>query len=346
MTTLLILGLIPWRKVRLRRMPMLFAWLAAWLVIPAYATYCISVAQTGRRNIEGFVPNFASPLEWLNPPWIAVIIFLLLSATFFFSDQSWRKRLSNTLGAILAAACVFAICFAVYLHLRSANMHAILNGDRWHSIWMPRYLGIVWPAMAIIASVLLLRLPTRPLRAAAIGFFVAVNLALFGARVFASSEPPADRIAADVSETFSPGNKTFRAYTNVTDNFGMAPGMGAMFTPPWRYYMVLFDNITTTPMELRTFRGGSFDRPFSRYTDVRPTAIEFDLKRSPQINRIVVWDRIDSYRPDPYANDPLKSLLAQNWRKVGEQIYPARDHWTWEELFKCRRREYVKTTAN
>src|SRR5206468_8185515 len=165
---------------------------------PAYATYCISVAQTGRRNIDNFVPNFASPLDWLNPPWVAIIILVLLSIAFFFSDQSWRKRINNALAAVLAAACVFAICIAVYLHLRSANLHAILGGDRWHSVWMPRYLGIVWPAMAIIVSVLLLRLPTRPLRAVAVGFFVGINLALFGARVFASSEPPADRIAADV----------------------------------------------------------------------------------------------------------------------------------------------------
>src|SRR5262249_12449474 len=173
--------------------------------------------------------------------------------------------------------------------------------------------------------------------------FVAVNLALYTARVFASSEPPADRIAADVSRTFATENQVFRAYTNITDNFGMAPGMGAMFTPPWRYYMVLDNNIPTTRMELRTFRGGSFDRPFTRYADVRPSAIEYDLKRNPQINRIVVWDRIDSYRVDQYASDPLKSLLAQDWRRVDETIYPARDHWTWEELFRCRRREYVKT---
>jgi hypothetical protein len=137
----------------------------------------------------------------------------------------------------------------------------------------------------------------------------------------------------------------FRAYTNCTDWFGMAPGLGAMYSPPWRYYMVLNSGINVSPSDLRSLRN-DFDRVrFKTFNDIRPSAISFDLSKNPQIERIVVWDRVDFYRADALADDPLKSMLAQNWRKIDETIYVARDHWTWQAQFKCRRREYVRTSA-
>ena len=337
--TLLALGLIPWRKVHPRRSPVKFAWLITWLVVPAYAVYCYST-----------VPKSATPMEWLDsishaPLPVAGIGLALLAGWFVLAGNNWKQRTNETLAAALAAACVFAICLGIYFHMRAAGEKAIHDGLPWHSIWMPRYLGVAWPALAIVVSVLLARLPTRAFRAIAIGFFVAVNLTLFGARVFAGSEPPVDRIARDVWDSQPQNNGgTFRAYTNCTDWFGMAPGLGAMYSPPWRYYMLLNSGLAVSPSELRSLRM-EFDRThFKTFNDIRPSAIAYDVGKNPQLDRIVVWDRVDFYRADNLADDPLKSSLAQNWRKIDEQTYFARDHWTWQALFKCRRREYVRTS--
>ena len=46
---------------------------------------------------------------------------------------------------------------------------------KWQSGWMPRYVGVVWPAVAIAVSCLLLRLPTRGPAAGAIAFVLAAQ---------------------------------------------------------------------------------------------------------------------------------------------------------------------------
>src|SRR5262249_21372872 len=155
-----------------------------------------------------------------------------------------------------------------------------------HSVWMPRYLGIIWPALIIAVSVILLRIPTRAVRIGAISFIVAVNLALYSARVFAGTEPPVDRIAADVWAARPREGNHIRAYTSLSDSFGMGPGLGAMFSPSWRYYMVVQSGITTPPTEFR-FLNRQFDRRFATYLDVRPAGIVYDLDHNPQIDHIV-----------------------------------------------------------
>jgi hypothetical protein len=346
----LALGAISLRRSNRARDPLRLLWIMAWIAVPAYFTYCVSMAR-GSRMVGGiFIPSFDSPLNWfaamgqLPGAWLfgpLVFAALLTTGAVFFAGNSWRERINRSLKMIVAIACVLAMCFGVYLHLRNASLRATLNGDRWHSIWMPRYLGVVWPAIAITVSALLLRLPTRPLRAASVAFLIAVNLALFGARVFADNEPPSDRLAADAWAAQPDPNNTFRAYGSVLDTFGMAPGLGVMFTPPWRYYLVLYSGQSTTPTEMRAFRS-TLDRRFVTYTDIRPVAIAYDLAHHPQLQHIVVWDRLDSYRADPYQSDPLKALLAQDWRRIDERIFTARDHWTWMKLYECRRREYVR----
>src|SRR5205807_761314 len=103
----------------------------------------------------------------------------------------------------------------------------------WHSLWMPRYLGLVWPAFAIAIASLLWRLPTRPLRYGAIGFFVLVNLAQFAVRLH-QSEPPTELLARDM---LASGNTRTYLLGNFVEGWGARPGEGLYMSVAWRYYM-------------------------------------------------------------------------------------------------------------
>ena len=105
---------------------------------------------------------------------------------------TWPARL-RTAGAMAGVAvAVWGLCFCVYAAMVAKGR--VTGG----SVWMPRYMGVAWPAVIVAVAVLFSRLPTRPLRAVAVGLFVAANLGQFALRVAGHSEPPTDRIAADL----------------------------------------------------------------------------------------------------------------------------------------------------
>ena len=150
---------------------------------------------------------YVSPNTWLcvsfwqwftSSHWIAAVLACVFAIHFYLNGATFRQRLSYAAaGVIFSFLIVYVLCLACFLLISSLNRDAILADERWHSLWMPRYLGIIWPAFAIAVAVLLARLPTRPLRFAAVGFLVLVNLAQFSARVH-QSEPPTDILAADM----------------------------------------------------------------------------------------------------------------------------------------------------
>ncbi|MEZ0267260.1 MAG: hypothetical protein ACAI43_21205, partial [Phycisphaerae bacterium] len=84
----------------------------------------------------------------------------------------------------------------------------IRPGGVWQSIFMPRYFGFVYVAFCIALVALLMRLPTRPLRIAAMTLLIGVNLAQFGGRVFAGTEPPLQHVAREMWETDTTHNRS------------------------------------------------------------------------------------------------------------------------------------------
>ena len=124
----------------------------------------------------------------------------------------------------LVAAALVGCCWLVYALVQNkfekevaeaadadaagVDRQAEFRGDRdgrayvertlWQSIYMPRYMGFVWIAFWAVLVSLLMRLPTRGFRYAAVGLLVAVNLAQFSARLFAGTEPPLQRVAAEI----------------------------------------------------------------------------------------------------------------------------------------------------
>ena len=78
-------------------------------------------------------------------------------------------------------------------------------------------------------------------------------------------------------------------------------------------------------------------------------SIPADLRRSPQITRIIVWDNTPRTAAAAAAarsdNDRAQSLLGDGWKRVDEQLYPVRDHWTWRQMIHVRRRVYERRPA-
>src|SRR5690606_8357069 len=118
----------------------------------------------------------------------------------YFSGRSLWERARKSLVFLVVMATLWGACYATFLSVKPAD----------GSVWMPRYLAFIWPAAALGLSALLMRLPTRPLRWAAIGVVIAVNLGQIYGRVFLGNEPPLDRAVADVlADTNDPATLTF-----------------------------------------------------------------------------------------------------------------------------------------
>jgi len=212
---------------------------------------------------------------------------------------------------------------------------------------MPRYLGFIWPAFAIGLCVLLLRLPTRALRWGGIGLLLIVNLAQHGARVFAGSEPPTELLVRDLLASQPPQSATTRMYYGITYRGRGDPGSGLLFSSPARYYIAVLGGWKVTPAQIKD---GLDNPPRSWVMNLGRIAIPPELyippnlARSPQLGRIIVWDPLDPGQVD-LTDRLLDRLSRDQWKRVSEQLYPVRDHWTWKDLLTARRRVYQRIGA-
>ncbi|MBC7784502.1 MAG: hypothetical protein H7144_11750 [Burkholderiales bacterium] len=208
---------------------------------------------------------------------------------------------------------------------------------------MPRYLGVTFPAVAIIVAALIARQPARWMQIVTLLLFVVVNMSEFGARVVGHTEPPVDRMARDVIDAqprsvvaANAAIPTFRAYTFLGTAQGPDPGKGTLFTGPGSYYLRLYAGI---PSEPRTVRIGQYHGRLNIWPFDGVDRIARDLERSPQIERFVVWSATIDHNLRP--TDLLAERLKGKFRRVSEEYIPAYDHWTWRKTFTLVRREYV-----
>lgn len=301
-------------------------WISAWIVIPTYGTYCASVR------------NFQTPWNWYATARDAVVAHPVTSVGIGALVVLWMilalRRFVNVAIFLALVAALVGVCAIAARYIDTQD----------GSVWMPRYLGVIWPAFAIAVAVLLLRLPTRPLRLAAIGFLVAVNLAQYSARLFAGSEPPVDRMARDVLAA-QPDDATIRTYYGIRQSFDGAPGWGVLQLMPGRYYLTVYSGRPTTPREMMTglFGGQIWDKfkRWPRFAGALDSAVVGDVSRNPRLKTIIVWDRLEKWASD--LNDKLGDQLeTTGWRRTELTTYRARDHWTWRELYQVRRRAYVR----
>jgi hypothetical protein len=268
--------------------------------------------------------------------WLVAPATGLLLLWFIVPPRGWQRRLARG-GAILAiGAVVIGLCCVV--------RGVLIPEPLPDSVWMPRYLGFVLPAMLIGVAALLMRLPTRPLRWSVIALFIAVNLAQHWARVFAGSEAPTEQIVRDVLASQPPGEETRCVYElSYGDLYG--PGTGLIRTMPARYYLAIY---TGKPVSPRSLFFPGFEEQFTVWSDSSfgfGRSITRQVRASPKLRRIIAWHRLEPGEAVP-ANDELQPRLGAEWKMISHQMYHAREHWSWRDLYVARRRVYQRVIEN
>jgi hypothetical protein len=316
-------------------------WIGCWIVLPAYAFYCVTVA------------NFLTPLDWLRffgaqQGLVALTGLLLALICFFACGSNWRERATKAGLLAISLTVLWLLCGAVAI---------VIQRMRWsENVWLPRYLGVIWPAFAIALATLFMRLPMRPLRVFAIACFVAVNLLQFSWRVFGDSEPPTALLARDLVDS-QPKDSTTRTYTKLSRLPGVEPGEGVVGSAAFRYYLAASSSIPVAPSEFQIgpnwrnaevrkyedrfqFRPPMQNPIMLRFTDFS-TWIPNELKASPKVKRVVVWELFETKDRDLAGQDRLQAHLP-GWRRASQDVYTAYDHWRWRALYLSRRSVYER----
>ncbi|MDB5319061.1 MAG: hypothetical protein JWN40_692, partial [Phycisphaerales bacterium] len=313
--------------------------------------------QTPPEGAE-WVQVVASPLlnwaDWMSEPIVLTGLAVLLPGLIlFYCAPDWRGRLSRLAQFALVVAALIGSCWMVnriaqdklnkeivqYLDgsttiatktigdfkpadIARAKRDLTRENGAWQSIFMPRYIGFVWIAVCIGLCALLMRLPTRGLRIAAVVLVVGINLAQFSGRLFAGTEPPLDQVAHDIwahdSHNDNADTQT-RVYFNDIAIGAGHPGYGTMNGQQGKYYLGLERGYWIHPSEWK--RGGSASLYFDLQGSgrggrgggggVNVSAIASEARRSPQVKRIITWEKCFNQKPP--TTDPLLPLLGPGW---------------------------------
>jgi len=325
------------------------------------------------------VRPFQTWVEWMTDPVVILsLVIVLPGVVFYYCGAEWRARLARVAQFALVLAALVGCCWLVYALVQNkfekevaealtrtrrggigkpssveiATARAYVARTLWQSIYMPRYMGFVWIAFGLALVSLLMRLPTRGFRYAAVGLLVAVNLAQFSARLFAGTEPPLQRVAAEIwaHDSHNPkADLTTRVYVNDSMVAGPGhPGYGTLSGQQGKYYLGLARWAFIPPagwkrvptgqfFDLHGSRGGGR----SRREPLNLSYVASDVRRSAGLTRVIVWEKY--WDGDPPAEDPLLPMLGQGWERVGTPAdYNVRFHWTWADLYVYRRTEYAR----
>lgn len=252
----------------------------------------------------------------------ALIIVLLMLV------WRWRILWRTTLRLAVAVVVIVLVCQALTIVPRFPDQ----------SVWMPRYVGVVLPAVVLAAAALVYRQPTWWLRTATIGLFVMVNLAQFSARTFGQSEPPVDLMAADVVRAYK-GEGSFRTFLMLSPRHSSAePGGGSLHNSPGSYYLRELSGIDAPAQEVRL---GRLSRRLRVEFRDNPNVIAAEANMiRPPLETLVVWSSLPAGEVD--LSDPLAEKLKGQFKRVNEEIWTVRDHWTWMDRWQFRRRTYQR----
>jgi 4-amino-4-deoxy-L-arabinose transferase-like glycosyltransferase len=326
--------------------------------------------------------RFGSVSEWHDSYWpvaaawwkaggsietVLIMAGVLPMLAWHFSGQTNSERLRKSGIFILTIVFVVALCVGVYCfyfhrvdrltrqmmvkqHLSDWSLARHKVWLDWSSVWVPRYLGIIWPAVAISVCALLMRLPGRMFRYVAITVILGINLGMGAARLFADSETPMDKIVHDIAQ--SQGSQPTRTIlchlsTFMLDNpvTPSVPGMQG------RYYLSQISDQHITPEQFRdtpAFAASVSDVWNMRLAfDTSPAAAASRLRELPDVRRLIIWDVEYS---DANPTDRYLAALGNQWKLASQQAFAVRMHWTWLDVCGLNRREYRRineaTTQN
>ncbi len=306
-------------------------WLCFLIVVPVYGFYCRSM------------PDFATPLgEWhaildahpslllpMTHRWLWIILALIpiVPAAIAIRFAPLRPAMLRGFALILVFAAVLALCQVIAVIAAHAAAAAEAAGKPWESLWVPRYIGFIWPSLAVAVAAMIMRLPTWPVRTLAIALLLGMNLGIAGFRIFGQTEPPVDRMAADAVYAEDPAHHTL-AWMHLRPGM-QSPGSGNLFSGPGEYYMDLLRNKPVTPIEFKkSIAAGKREIPFF------PTP--WFMKFPADQQRVIIWNQSEIKPPYTTRDQPPPP----GWQLVSDEAFTARDCWIWQDLFRYRRMEY------
>ncbi len=301
--------------------------LAAAVVIGIIAVLNITLL---RHGLDGFIPAIEESAAILTHPIAIVALIVLLPPILWrYAGETRLERAQKTVPILVIAGSIVALCGAITLAIPQA-----LPG----SVWMPRYQGVVWPAMAIAVCALLHRLPTFPLRTTAFAFLFGVNLLQCYGRVFIPNEPPVDRIARDVLDASGDASST-RTYVRTPprrhDHGG--PSGGSILNSSGKYYLYMWERRSVRPRE---FLAARTEREFNLHTNTNPTRIVGEIRRAPRLRRVILWEPLTDL--ESADTDSLLPILPEGWLRQSQDLYPVRLYSSWADHYTYRRRVYLK----
>ncbi len=305
------------------------ALLGVWMCGPVYAFYARSYMA------------FDAPWDWLALWWVVLGVGVIVACTVGWTlvtrrPEAWSAlwRLSLAVAVMLACLC---LVYLVMDHLHAKAMAKDPRGRAWQSIWMPRYLGIICPAVLLAMAGLLMRLPTRPLRWGAIGLVLALNLTQGWARVLIDTEPPHDRVARDIIADHA--DPTTRTVFNVPGNGGTTRAWHINWTTD--YYIAVY---TRYRPGARGLQARDIQQTYKAVYNLSPEALREALAPHPAVHRLIVWEHFgpDTPRDALGGNDPYLDALGNPWRVEAVQRFNQHQFWNWRWLGWYRRTVYVR----
>ena len=231
----------------------------------------------------------------------------------------------NTLNGLLLPVAVVAVLGVIANFLR-----------REHStgVWIARYLGVAWIPLVIVVCASLMQIRPVSARSGAIVLLLLVNTAQCLALVTVSSEPPVDRIAADVVNAARSGGP-FETFVPADAPSSQGTGGGDITGTVGRYYLAF---LTRNKLGPRGFSESALEDYCTIHLYTDPGEVRAALNKPPQPRRVVVWQWATNRSSAPALN------LGPSWYVVSDQWIPVRSHWSWRTLFEYHRIEFSKTT--
>lgn len=322
-----------------RRLPVLLASL-----LPLLAAVTLSAALFSQSS--DWFDQRLTLLDWLDqclallthPYTLRGAVLIGPPLLWYFSGQTIGQRMLKLIQLALVVAILYAVCLGAFKLWSHLYEEAERNNPRviWKSVWMPRYLGVIWPAVGIAVAMLLRRLPTRPFRWAAIAVVLGINLTQGIARVWLSPEPPIDLVARDIADAQDPKATTRTYCPPIGGGLGAPPGTATIHGWVGKFYLCVDMSRQLTPLEFRR-------QSLSNFFDIRPYNGPYSVaeaRNQSRIKTVVVWERFTFGQLD--TKDRLLPLMGSQWKLESEQVYPTWNFWKWQRLHAYRRRCYVR----
>jgi MFS family permease len=269
------------------------------------------------------------------PTWLRLPMMVPITAMILLPVIAWTGSSLPLLPRIQVAFGI-AVSIAILLGLFQIIDRILSNIDV-HSVWMPRYLGFIAPAVTIATAALLIRLPFTPLRWSIIGLLLAANLIQAAAHIFVHSEPVVDKMAADVI-TAMRSNNTVLAFTpNTSPSIGPNTA-GSIVDWVGGYYLIILSDNKIAPLDF--WRWGSTEDYFPIRQQSDSSTVSAAAADDPQARTLLVWDGIEIDQTP--AQEDMLPRLGKQWHQESEDLYPVRCFWDWGQLYTNRRRVYVR----